>query len=69
MFRNMHECEECVFVVLVTERCPESESTITLFLSKQKRLISNWLELWSSLRPVQSQFGPLFSSDVVSLLL
>lgn len=56
-----------VFVVLVTERCPESESTMTLFLSKQNRLISNWLELWCRLRPVQSEFGPLLSLDAVSL--
>lgn len=47
------------FVVLVTERWPDSESTTTACLSKQSRLISSWLELWSRLRPAQSQFGPL----------
>lgn len=56
-------------LVLVTERCPESESTTTLLLSRQKRLTSNWLELWSRRRPVQSQFGPPPALETVSVSL
>lgn len=57
-----------VFMVLVTERCPESESSMTLFLSKQNRLTSNWLELWSRRRPVQSQFGPSIGCGFIVFL-
>lgn len=47
----------CVFMGLYTEHYPESENTTTLCLSKRSRLISYWLELWSRLRPIQSQLG------------
>lgn len=52
-------------MVLVTERWPESERTTTLFLSKQNRLISSWLQLWSRLRAVPRQFGRSFLGFLV----
>lgn len=55
-------------MVVFTERCPESESMRTLFLSKQRRLISIWLELWSRLRPIQSQFGWLLSLNTINAI-
>lgn len=55
-------------MVVLTERCPESESTTTLFLSRQRRPISIWLELWSRRRPIQSQFGRLLSLNVINTI-